>query len=131
MTKQWSDYVQGLQTLRPDMTIKLHINYKTIKLFSIKTIKRIKSARILKKGIFKSKDVISKPLRANEENSVGISLPKIVLPPLIRKANPLNIVRVPSVATKGRIPTIETKKPLNKPPITPTNKAANIPIQIG
>ena len=46
------------------------------------TIKRIKSASMLKNGILRSKNVISKPLRANEENSVGISLPKIVLPPL-------------------------------------------------
>ena len=65
---------------------------------------------MLKKGIFRSREEISIPLRAKLENSLGISLPKMVLPPLIRKANPLNIVSVPSVATKGSIPIIETKK---------------------
>ncbi len=106
-------------------------NIKNINFKINQTIKRIKNARILKNGIFISKDVISKPVLANEENSVGISLPKIVLPPLTKKAKPLNIVSVPRVATKGRMPIIDTKKPLNKPPITPTSKAAIIPIQMG
>ena len=41
------------------------------------------------------------------------------------------VIKLLSAALQGKMPIIDTKKPLNKPPIIPTSKAAIIPIQMG
>ena len=91
-------------------------------------IKITKPAVIVSIGIFI--DPTSIPPREKSEKLFGISLPKIVLPSDSRNAAPENTVKVPRVATNGKIPITETKIPLNKPPTKPTSKAAPIPAHI-
>ncbi len=52
-----------------------------------------------------------------------MSRPKMVLPPLIRKATPEKTVSVASVAMNGRMPMRLTSTPLIAPPARPTSNA--------
>ena len=92
-------------------------------------IKIIRPAVTVSMGILISPN--SRPDRAKPEKVSGISRPNIVLPSERRKAIPEKTVRVPRVATKGKIPITETKNPLNRPPKNPTKSAAVKPTETG
>jgi hypothetical protein len=80
-------------------------------------IKITKPAVIVSIGTLTSP--ISIPALAKPEKLDGMSRPKIVLPSESKKARPEKTVKVPRVATNGKIPTTDTKNPLNKPPKNP------------